>query len=169
MLATSLQAYSRHICLVLAVALRNAYRLQTGGVIGMGRELLEGGGGGGGGKALRCCCSPGSWWHQSTSHHSQRSTKPLCWPTVSVSPSMARRGNNTLRIHTAIIFSAECKYSAMAECPRGGVGGWGGGGGSGGVSALRTTFTAVPPGMGWLLSPPKMPPKESKPLGPRPV
>ena len=33
----------------------------------------------------------------------------------------------------------------------------------------RTTLMAGSPGMGWLLPPPKMPPKESKPLGPRRV
>ena len=41
--------------------------------------------------------------------------------------------------------------------------------GGGGVSALHATFTvtftAGLPRMGWLLTPPKMPPKESKPLG----
>ena len=26
-------------------------------------------------------------------------------------------GTNTLRIHTAVIFSAECTHSATAECP----------------------------------------------------
>ena len=43
--------------------------------------------------------------------------QPLCWPTASVSPSVAGRGTNTLRIHTAIVFSAECKHSATAERP----------------------------------------------------
>ena len=32
----------------------------------------------------------------------------------------------------------------------------------GGVSALHATLTAGVLGMGWLLPPPKMPPKESK-------
>ena len=57
--------------------------------------------GGGGGKALRCCCSPGSWQRQSTSRHSRRFPKPLCWPTVNVSPSVAGGGTDTLTIHTA--------------------------------------------------------------------
>ena len=53
-------------------------------------------------------------------------------------------------------------------------GDWGGGGaGAGGsicaVRALRCTFTAGLPGMGCLLPPPKMPPKESKLLGTRTV
>ena len=72
------------------------------------------GGGGGLEQSLRCCCSSGSRRRQSTSRHSQRSTKPLGWPTVP--PSMAGRGTNTLRIHTAIIFSPESKQP-MAECP----------------------------------------------------
>ena len=38
-----------------------------------------------------------------------------------------------------------------------------------GVSALRATFTLGLPGMDWLSPPHKMPPKESKPLGKRPV
>ena len=40
--------------------------------------------------------------------------KPLCWPTVSVSPSVAGRGTNTLRIQTAIIFSAEGKTAGRS-------------------------------------------------------
>ena len=64
---------------------------------------------------------------------SRRSTKPLCRPTVSVSPSVVGHGTNTLRIHTAIIFSAECKHSATVESPaalpRSSGRGWGGGGG----------------------------------------
>ena len=31
-------------------------------------------------------------------------TKPLCWPTVAVSPLVVGCGTNTLRIHAAIIF-----------------------------------------------------------------
>ena len=38
--------------------------------------------------------------------------KPLRWPTGSVSPSVAGPGNNTSRLHTAIIFSVECKHPA---------------------------------------------------------
>ena len=73
-------------------------------------------GGGGGGKALRCCCSPGSWRRQSTSRHSRTSNKPLCWPTTS--PSVAGRGTNTLRLHTAVIFGtvAECNGGVPQEC-----------------------------------------------------
>ena len=44
----------------------------------MEREGEGQGEGGGWGKALKCGCSPGTW-----PSHSQRSTKPLCWPTVS--------------------------------------------------------------------------------------
>ena len=40
--------------------------------------------------------------------------KPPCWPTVSVSPSVAGRGTNTLRIQTAIIFSAEGKTAVRS-------------------------------------------------------
>ena len=39
----------------------------------------------------------------------------------------------------------------------------------GGKSVPHATFMARVPGMGWLLSPPKMTPKESKSLGTRPV
>ena len=35
--------------------------------------------------------------------------KPLCWPTVSVSPSVAGHGTNTLRIQTALIFNARLR------------------------------------------------------------
>ena len=30
---------------------------------------------------------------------------------------VAGRGTNTFRIHMALIFSAECKHSAMVQCP----------------------------------------------------
>ena len=68
-------------------------------------------------KTLKCCRSPSRWRQQQTSPHSQRFTYPLCWPNISVSPWwQAGRSTNTLRSHTTIIFSAECKHSAMAEC-----------------------------------------------------
>ena len=55
----------------------------------------------------------GSGQRPSTSRHPRRSTGPLCWSTVSVTPSVAGRDTNTLRIHTAIIVNAQRKHSAM--------------------------------------------------------
>ena len=67
-------------------------------------QYIQGGGGG-----LRGCCSPGSWPCRSTSRP-RRSTKPLCWPPVSVSPGSRAAGRGTLS-------SAQWTHSATAECP----------------------------------------------------
>ena len=83
--------------------------------------------------------------------------KPLCWSVISVSPSEAGRGTSTLRIHTATMFSAECKHSAVAagptslqECKQWGgpdltsvAGGGGGGGGGCCTKARRIPRTAT--------------------------
>ena len=64
----------------------------------------------------------------------------------------AGRGTSTLRIHTTMVFSAECKHSAAAECPADGGGGWGLGlicghrpglGGKGGMQPLGLRYLSL--------------------------
>ena len=73
--------------------------------------------GGGGGSPHMLLLS----WQWAASIHFSPLTKihkaAVLAPPVSVCPSEEGRGINPLPIHTAILFSAECTHSAMAECP----------------------------------------------------
>ena len=86
------------------------------------RSGVGGWGGGGGSPEILLLFVSGGWRRRSASRHSRRPPKRLCWPTVSVSPSVAGRGTNALRIHTALIFSAKYEVLCYSRVPCGSTG-----------------------------------------------